>query len=255
VSRTRPPRTRIERLGARRARDARRSIAADIVQARDDAGLSARRLAAAAGISHATLLSIERGAHDPTTEVLARLATALGMTLGLRLYPGTGPLIRDHIQALMLGALLAITHPRWEPRPEVAVYRPVRGVIDLVLDAVDEPLVATEAQSELRRIEQQVRWSRAKTDALQATSGPGDERRMARPARRLLLLRSTSRTRATAAQYAGLLVAAYPGRAADAFAALAGEAAWPGDTILWCRIEGGQATIVDRPPRGITVGR
>jgi transcriptional regulator with XRE-family HTH domain len=257
MSRTTAPRTRIERLGAKSARDARRSIAADIQSARDDAGLGLRQLAAAAGISHATLLSVERGSHDPTTEVLARLSTALGMSLSVRLYPGTGPLIRDHLQASMLEALLAIAHPRWERWPEVAVYRPVQGVIDLVLYALGEPRVATEAQSDLRRIEQQVRWSRAKADALgdSAADDRGAPEAPARPVSRLLLLRSTARTRAVVAQHAELLRAAYPARAADAHAALTGEAAWPGDAILWCRIEGGRATLLEGPPRGITVGR
>jgi hypothetical protein len=81
------------------------------------------------------------------------------MDLGVRLYPGTGPLIRDHLQAAMIEALLQILHPRWRPSPEVWVTRPVQGVIDLVLEAeVDDdataPLIATEAQSELRRLEQ-----------------------------------------------------------------------------------------------------
>jgi hypothetical protein len=155
----------------------------------------------------------------------------------------------------MLGALLAVAHPRWRRRPEVAVYRPVRGVIDLVLDANDQPLVAAEAQSELRRIEQQIRWSRAKADALGDAGEARDDRPVVRTVSRLLLLRSTVRTRAVVAEYADLVGAAYPARAREAYAALSGEAPWPGDAILWCRVERGQATILERPPRGIAVGR
>jgi hypothetical protein len=160
----------------------------------------------------------------------------------------------------MLQALLAIIHERWLPRPEVAVARPVRGVIDLVLDASDEPTIACESQSELRRLEQQLRWSRAKADALQpATAGlqagsPGGLE-TSRPVSRLLLLRSTVRTRATVAEYADLVAAAYPARTADAYAALTRDAPWPGDALLWSRVEDGRATILDRPPRGIAVGR
>jgi len=57
------------------------------------------------------------------------------------------------------------------------------------------------------------------------------------------------------AQYADVVAAAYPGRARDAYAALTGEGAWPGDSLLWCLVEHGKATILDRPPRGIMVGR
>ena len=256
---TRPhaPRTRLERVAADAVRRARRGLATDLRTGREDAGLSIRRLAAAAGVSASTLRAVEQDDVEPSLQVLARLATVLGMSLSVRLYPGTGPLIRDHIQAAMIEALLEILHERWRPRPEVTVFRPVRGVIDLVLDATTEPLVACEAQSELRRIEQQVRWSRSKADALQ--EGRRAESAAAAKAAsrvgRLLLLRSTARTRAVVAQYTELLRAAYPARARDAYAALTGESPWPGDALLWCRVEDGQATVLDRPPRGISHGR
>jgi hypothetical protein len=134
------------------------------------------------------------------------------------------------------------------------VYRPVRGSIDLVLDAIAEPLVACEAQADLRRIEQQLRWSRAKADAL-AAARQDDEATPARPVSRLLLLRSTRRSRAIAAQHGDLLAAAYPAITPDAYAALTGEAPWPGDSIVWCRVESGRAIVLDRPPRGLLVGR
>jgi transcriptional regulator with XRE-family HTH domain len=101
-----------------------------------------RRLARAAGVSTTTVSSVERNNAEPSLQVLARLAAVLGLQLSVRLYPGTGPLIRDHLQAMMIGALLTILHVRWRPRPEVAINRPVRGVIDLVLEAIDEPLLA-----------------------------------------------------------------------------------------------------------------
>jgi transcriptional regulator with XRE-family HTH domain len=248
------PRTRIERQAADAVRRVRRALAADIRSGRADAGISLRRLAATAGVSAATIRAIEQEEHEPSLQVIARLATALGMSLGLPLYPGTGPLIRDHIQALMLTGLLGIIHPRWRRRPEVAVWRPVRGVIDLVLDTVGEPIVACEAHSELRRLEQQIRWSRSKADAL-ASARDADDGRTPHPVGRLLLLRSTVRTRSIVAQHADLVAAAYPTRATDAHAALTSEAPWSGDAILWCRVESGTAVVLERPPRGITVGR
>ena len=171
----------------------------------------------------------------------------MGMDLSLRLYPNSGPLIRDHIQAAMVEELQSIIHGRWHPLPEVPVHRPVRGVIDLVLDDEGEGLVACEAQSQLRRLEQQVRWSRAKADALAEAHG--------RPVSRLLLLRSTRITRAVAAEYAATMGSAFPARAADAYAALVGREPWPGDAIVWCRVERGLARVLPQPPRGIAIGR
>jgi transcriptional regulator with XRE-family HTH domain len=244
------PRTKVERSAARQAREIAVRIGTELRIAREDAGLSLARVALASGLSKSRLHDIEAGTCQPRWETVIRIGTVLGMSLGVRLFAGTGPLIRDHFQTAMIGALLSIRHKRWRPRPEVAVYRPVRGVIDLALDASDEPvIVACESHSDLRRIEQQVRWAQAKADALLEASVPK------RPVSRLLLLRSTQRTRALAAQYADLLAAAYPAPASDAYAALTGEAPWPGHAILWTRVDGDTAVVMPRPPRGVRVGR
>jgi hypothetical protein len=71
----------------------------------------------------------------------------------------------------------------------------------------------------------------------------------------LLLLRSTEQTRAIARAYEATLASAYPGRAADAFAALSSaDTPWPGNSILWARFEAGRVTLLDAPPRGVRVG-
>jgi transcriptional regulator with XRE-family HTH domain len=235
-------------------RKSRRTLAADIRTGREDAGLSVRRLAKAAGVSPTTVRALEADVVEPTLEVVARLSAALGMSMSVRLYPGSGPLVRDHLQLAMIGALLRILHPRWRARPEVPVHQPVRGVIDLVLDDVEaRAVVACEAHSELRRLEQQVRWSKAKAEALAGAGdqGPGQ----ARTVGRLLLLRSTERTRAVVAQFAAVVAAAYPARSPDAWSALTGDDPWPGDAVLWCRVEQGDAIVLAQPPRGIRVGR
>ena len=171
------------------------------------------------------------------------------MDLAVRFYPGTGPLIRDHFQAAMIEAVIRELHHRWRRFPEVWVTHPVRGVIDLLLesDSAAEPLVATEAQSELRRLEQQIRWAGAKSDALADARG--------RPVSRLLLLRSTRRTRAIVAEHAGTVSAAYPARTTHVLAALAGRGPWPGAALLWADVAHGRAIIRATPPRGIALGR
>ncbi|CAN5481909.1 hypothetical protein BH24CHL9_BH24CHL9_08710 [soil metagenome] len=253
---TRPhqPRTRHELHAADVLRKTRRTLAADIRTAREDAGLSVRRLATTAGVSPTTVRALEADIAEPTLQVVTRLSAALGMSMSVRLYPGSGPLVRDHLQLAMIGALLRILHPRWRARPEVPVYRPVRGVIDLVLDDVEaREVVACEAHSELRRLEQQVRWSKANAEAFAAAGDQGLAQ--ARTAGRLLLLRSTERTRAAVAQFAEVVAAAYPARAPDVWSALTGDEPWPGDAVLWCRASGSQAEILRFPPRGIRVGK
>jgi transcriptional regulator with XRE-family HTH domain len=247
VSWKRPARTVVERRGNRRALDIRRQLAEEIRRAREDAGLSQRQLAGLAGISSSTLHAIELDRHDPCLDTLCRVAAALGMDLGVRLFAGTGPLIRDHSQTAMIAALLQEAHGGWIPDPEVWVHRPVRGVIDLVLRMAEPPLVACEAQSDLRRLEQQVRWFRSKAAAL------AEERAI--DVSRLLLLRDTRRTRAIAAEFEAFLAAAYPAPYADLLASIRDGHPWPGDGIVWCRVEGGAAVLMDRPPRGVRLGR
>ena len=131
------------------------------------------------------------------------------------------------------------------------MYRPVRGVIDLVLEDHREPAtVATELQSQLRGAEQQVRWANQKADALAALPAQAGRR-----VTRLLVVRNTRAVRDAIAAAEAVLASAYPARTADAVAALRGEAPWPGSSIAWMHLEHGVATLLAGPPRGATVGR
>jgi transcriptional regulator with XRE-family HTH domain len=227
----------------------RRAIADDLRHLREDVGLSQVRLAAAAGVAQSELSDLEAARSDPGLEVLARLSAALGGRLAVRIDPGIGSPVRDHIQATMIEGFLPEVAPCWRRLLEVTVYRPVRGVIDLVLDDPSQHVaVATEVHSELRRIEQQLRWATAKADAL-ATADPS------RTVSRLLLLRATPRTRATVAEFSTIFATAYPANHREAVAALRGSGPWPGAALLWMGVQRGPASLRDAPPRGINLGR
>ena len=147
---------------------------------------------------------------------------------------------------------------RWTPSPEVPVLRPARGVIDLVLhEQAARLLVATELQSALRRLEQQIRWHREKELSLPSSDLWRRAARDGEPATsRLLVVRSTVETRRLAREFEETLRAAYPARAADVVAALTSAAApWPGPGIAWMRVEGGRAELLDGAPRGVRLGR
>ena len=109
-------------------------------------------------------------------------------------FPSSGPRVRDRHQVRMIEALLRDAHARWEPRLEVPVYHPVRGVIDLVLhDRETDDLVAGEGHSELSAVDAQIRWARQKADALPSANGwPWSDARRPK-VMRLLLLRDTAR--------------------------------------------------------------
>jgi transcriptional regulator with XRE-family HTH domain len=205
-------------------------------------------------VNHGFLARIERGSREPSISVLAAIGDALGADLVVRLYPNTGPRIRDRIQAAIVEELLRIAHPRWKRFTEVAVYRPARGRVDVVLhDPQAAEIVATEVQSQVRRLEQQLGWARMKAESLPSadlwrfTENPA--------VRQLLVLRSTSATRELAKQFESTLRAAYPARCAEVFAALTGDGPWLASGLLWADVTGDVVRILDRPPRGVMLGR
>lgn len=232
----------------------------ELRQLRLDANLTQRAVATAARIDQGFLSQIEGGRREPSFAVLIALGDVLGADLAVRMYPTTGPRIRDRTQAAMVEALLHDVHPRWKRLLEVPVHRPARGFIDAVLvSPFERMIVAVEAQSELRRIEQQIRWAKAKAESLPSASdwamlAPPD---VPEPAiSRLLVIRSSQSMRELARTYEANLRAAYPARAWDIHEALTtASAPWPGAGIVWAAVEGGRARILDRPPRGVSLGR
>ena len=236
-----------------------RNTGEDIRRQREDAGVSQRRLAAAAEIDQSYLARIEAGMGRPSIETLTAISLALGADLGVRLFPNTGPPIRDANQALMLEALLRIAHRRWRRFVEVQVQRPSRGVIDLVLqEPIEAAVVALEAQSQMRRLEQQLRWGHAKADALPSSDIAGRLWPNGEPGQvsTALLLRSTRANRDLAVQFEEVLRSAYPARTSDAVASLTTmDRPWPGSAVLWAEVERGAARLLDGPPRGVRLGR
>ena len=197
-----------------------RSLGADVLRLREDAGVRRPELARSADVDPGYLWRIETGTERPSLEICARLADALGADLAARLYPNTGPAIRDRHQAGILEALLAILHPRWRAFPEIAVRRPSRGWIDVgLLDAKSGVFVAVEIQSELRRLEQLVRWAAEKAASVPSWVGwpaKGDEIAVSQ----LLVVRDTRTTRAVAREFGRVLRSAYPAHPEEARASL-----------------------------------
>jgi transcriptional regulator with XRE-family HTH domain len=232
-------------------------IGEDIARMRTDAGVSMSALATVAGIDRAHLARIEAGQANPSLEVLTSIGIALGADLGLRFFEGTGPRIHDRFQAPMGEALLAAVHPRWHVRLEVPVSQPTRGVIDLVLsDRTTTTIVAGEIQSELRRLEQQIRWSAEKAKALGRELTSTDSARDPLAVSRLLVLRSTVATRGLATQFEATLAAAYPARTADVVDALtSANVNWPGDGIVWMHLDGRDCRLMRHPPPNVGLGR
>lgn len=216
---------------------ARVRLTDDIRRLAADGGLSLGALARSSGVSKAFVARILDGSGRPSIETYARLTTVLGADLSARVYPNTGPLVRDRHQGPILEFALGAVHSRWHPYTEVPIRRPTRGWIDLVLhEARDRLLVATEIESELRRLEQTVRWSAEKAAGLPSWTGwdrLDNEPRISQ----LLLVRRTRATRQVASTFARQLVVAFPAHPDDAVSALTGTAPWAGAALVWVVVD------------------
>ena len=240
-----------------RMRRLRLHVGEDIRRLRLDAGLTLTELGAVTGIHRSHLARIEAGVATPSLEALVAIGVALGADLSLRYFAGAGPRLVDRFRAPMVESFLRVLDPRWSVRLEVPVRTPARGVVDAALiDRVSPTAVATEFQSELQRIEQQLRWNAEKAEGLAVRLAENQSSGGDQIVSRLLVLRSTSTTRELARRYEATLRSAYPARARDVIEALTTPSCpWPGPGIAWMRVQDGSATLLDGPPRGVRLGR
>lgn len=228
-----------------------------IRQMRLDAGVSLAEVARMVGVHPSHIARIESAQANPSLDVLTALAVAFGADVSLRFFPGSGPRLRDRFQAVMVESILRQLDPRWRVELEVPISRPSRGVIDLVLTDRHRAIsVAAEAQSQIRRLEEQIRWAGEKADGLRERLVGDGARGADHGVSKLLILRSTVATREIARRFAATLAAAYPARAEDIARALTSAShPWPGSGVLWMRVERSEATVMRFPPRGVSLGR
>lgn len=229
----------------------RRSLAEEVRRVLDAEGVSLQALGKAVGVDPSQLSRFLRGKAGLSHEALVAVATGLGYDVSFRLFESTGPRIRDRLSAPMFDAVLGTLHPRWLPRLEVAVYRPVRGVIDLVLqDRETDDVVAGEGHSRLPSVEQQLRWAGQKADALPSARGwPWTEAPSEPRIGRLLVLRSCRASHELVAALPALFRAAYPDPTEEAVAALRdGDRRWPGSAIVWVKVDGASTRVLASAP-------
>jgi len=250
-----PTRNSARTANGRRTRRVLAVSVRDLDRMRADGGLSIRQLADAAKVDPGYLSLILRGARQPTIGVLVAVASALGADMSIRAYPTTGPVIHDRIQARIVEELLRFAAPTWIRYVEVPVFRPARGFIDVVFGSTAlATIVATEVESRIDRLEQQLRWAQEKAASLPSAEmwgqGAGDQ-----AISRLLVLRSSAANRAIVDRFTAVLATGYPARSAEAYDSLGTGSPWPGPAILWADVSGDVVRIRDRPPKGVAVGR
>ena len=242
------------RVVTTRLRRLERSLGDELERLRIDASATKADIARVAGLDRTFYGRIEAGIAHPSLESLVAIATAMGADVSIRLYADRGPRLTDRHAARMIETTVRQLAAVWRPHLEVHVTRPVRGFVDAVFERRDQPLfVVTEFESVLPRLEQQIRWAAEKATAIGSSDlvGPGSPPEVSR----LLVLRSTERTRSLAREFQSTLRAAYPASTKAAVDSLRAGTPWPGSAIVWIRIEGESVELLDGPPRGVRVGR
>jgi transcriptional regulator with XRE-family HTH domain len=250
--------TELRRHIHRRQAAFRRALADELRRVVETEGLSLRAIAGAAGVDSSQLSRVLRGSGGISHDALVAAAAAMGHDVSLRLFESTGPRVRDRVQARLIEAFLATAHRRWFPRLEVAVYRPVRGVIDLVLqDQETWDAVAGEGHSQLRSVEEQMRRAGEKADSLPSATGfPWSREPVTPRIGRLLLLRSSSANHELVRTLPATFRAAYPDSTEAAVDALrTGSRPWPGSAIVWVHVDGVATRVLDGTPRAVRLGR
>ena len=112
-------------------------------------------------------------------------------------------------------------------------------------DDRDRLLVATELESDIRRIEQILRWSREKAHSLPSASAWPSWARDGDPGiSQLLIVRWTRANRDAAEAARRQLREAFPADPRDALDALTGAAGWPGPAMLWARLDRTEPRLV-----------
>jgi transcriptional regulator with XRE-family HTH domain len=244
-------RSAFERKVAVQLEQLRRQLRDGIRSARRDAGAAQARVATASGVSPAHYCEIEAGTSQPSFESLVRIAVALGRRPSFGLFPDSDPLVVDRRQAPIVEALLRAMHPRSSAMLEVPVYRPVHGVIDVVLtERAGSEIVAVEIQGGISRFEELLRWSGQKADAL-LESGPIDVSAAgAVRVSRLLVLASTEANRAIIRAFERSVRTVYPVASAEILRALTHpDVPWPGSGVIWATVKGPSARLVRGDPR------
>lgn len=212
-------------------RDLRRQsarMAEELRTLRIRAGISQAAVAREIGVTRSVISKLELGYPGTTLRTRFRMATVLGADFRLSVYAGSGPLIRDSVQAGIVEHLLANTDRRWQRTLEAAVPGPGRRSVDLRLDGQDA-IVLIEVESHLGSIEEIIRELHSKRQAVGEARLGGSRR----PIHVVLCLPRTRHHLSILRAHPRTIAAAFPASSVDLYLALRDRSRpWPGDGLL-----------------------
>ena len=203
-----------------------RRLGTDARTARLSSGWTQRAVAGRSRVSQASVSRLEAGDARLSVMILSRIASALGMDLSARVYPGAGIGLRDSGQLVLAEVVRAQAHRSCRLGFEVPIREDSRQAADLVLSGASGG-VHIELESRLVDFQAQLRNGELKRDGLQRRYG-------ARFAF-VLALRDTVPNRAAVRAHAAVVRAALPALPAQVWRAIRTGEPLHADGLLWLR--------------------
>jgi transcriptional regulator with XRE-family HTH domain len=211
-----------------------RRAAEELRRMRLRAGVSQAAVAAAVGTTRSLICRLEQGDPAVALRMRFRVAAVLGADLRLMAYAGSGPVIRDSVQAEVVEHLLRVRNPGWRATVEADVPGPGSRSVDLRLDGPADTILV-EVETRVDSLEGIVRELHAKRRAILESFGAGAIRRV----HVVLVLPVTRRHSTMVKAHPEIIRAAFPVPSAVIRRALTGPATTcPGDGLLWIRRQG-----------------
>jgi transcriptional regulator with XRE-family HTH domain len=195
------------------------------------AGVSQAAVAAAVGTTRSLICRLEQGDPVVALRMRFRVAAVLGADLRLMAYEGSGALLRDSAQAVIVEQLLRTRGAAWRASVEAAVPGPGRRSVDLRLDGPTDTILI-EVETRVGSLEEIVRELHSKRRAFVESAGPGGNGQV----HVVLAIPPTRRHTMMVKAHPEIIRAAFPSTSGAIRRALASSTpTWPGDGLLWVR--------------------
>lgn len=222
---------RARRLGEHRAARQADGVAGEVKAARAHRGDTRKVVGARAGVSADSVRRVEIGDPHVQLNTLCGVGEAVGLDVVVRVYPRSGPSLRDAGQLTVAQILRSVAHRTWHF--EVEVSAGVHGeAIDVCMFGPTE-ILAIEIDRLLLDFQDQYRRNSIKREHV--------AQHHRRPVRLVMVVQDTDRNRHAVQAHRAFIQSVLPAGSREVLASLRSGKPLMRDGILWIR--------PDRPPR------
>lgn len=222
-------RERRRRAGQARAAQQSRVLGSEVHVARRELGWSRLHAGREAGLARSTWERIEAGDPRIQLDILCAAASAVGLDLVLRTYPGREPGLRDSGQLTLANRLRELAHSTWSLALELPCGEHGEAADMAFFGAT--VILHVEIERAVVDLQAQLRRANEKRKALSV--------RESRPIRLVIVVEDTQRNRKVLEPHRDLVARMLPAGSREILAAVRDGSPLQRDGLLWLR----------RPPR------